>query len=99
MHPGPSIVSDTQMTVTSETLTKANSRSTSYLGSLNTVDLTPVPSPHRKGSLQAIAAEHFDCPIIDFRDLVVKRKIGDGSIGQVYLGKWQETDVAIKVPS
>ena len=35
--------------------------------------------------------------MIPFKDLAVKRKIGDGSIGQVYLGKWQETDVAVKV--
>ena len=35
--------------------------------------------------------------MIPFKDLAVKRKIADGSIGQVYLGKWQETDVAVKV--
>ncbi len=27
----------------------------------------------------------------------LKKKIGEGSIGRVHLGRWQETDVAIKV--
>ena len=57
-----------------------------------------VPGPeHLLPALQAIAAERIGCPVIPFKDLAVKRKIGDGSIGQVYLGKWQETDVAVKV--
>lgn len=29
----------------------------------------------------------------------LKKKIGEGSIGRVHLGRWQETDVAIKVRS
>ncbi|KAL0038253.1 hypothetical protein WJX79_010194 [Trebouxia sp. C0005] len=43
------------------------------------------------------SVESMNCPIIDYSQLEIKRKIGDGSIGQVYLGKWQETDVAVKV--
>ncbi|KAK9862943.1 hypothetical protein WJX84_012116 [Apatococcus fuscideae] len=35
--------------------------------------------------------------LIDFKDLTFKKMIGEGSIGRVHLGKWQETDVAIKV--
>eukprot|EP00887_Chlorella_sp_A99_P003665 scaffold7.g3665.t1 len=34
---------------------------------------------------------------IDYRELAVKRKIGEGSFGRVYLARWQETDVAAKV--
>ena len=60
--------------------------------------LTCVPGrEHLLPVLQAIAAERIGCMVISFKDLAVKRKIGDGSIGQVYLGKWQETDVAVKV--
>lgn len=51
-----------------------------------------------KLGLDALASvESMNCPIIDYSQLEIKRKIGDGSIGQVYLGKWQETDVAVKV--
>ncbi|KAK9845513.1 hypothetical protein WJX81_008391 [Elliptochloris bilobata] len=35
--------------------------------------------------------------IIDFQELTFKKLIGEGSIGRVHLGRWQETDVAIKV--
>ncbi|KAL6772398.1 hypothetical protein ACKKBG_A30080 [Auxenochlorella protothecoides x Auxenochlorella symbiontica] len=35
--------------------------------------------------------------LLDFRDLVLSRVIGEGAFGKVYLGRWQETDVAIKV--
>lgn len=41
--------------------------------------------------------ENLGCSVIPYEELEVKRKIGDGSIGQVYLGRWQQTDVAIKV--
>ncbi|DBA72008.1 TPA: hypothetical protein ACH3X2_010748 [Trebouxia sp. C0005] len=41
--------------------------------------------------------ESLNCPIVEYNQLQIKRKIGDGSIGLVYLGKWQETDVAVKV--
>ncbi|DBA83679.1 TPA: hypothetical protein ACH3X1_006228 [Trebouxia sp. C0004] len=41
--------------------------------------------------------EGLNCPIVEYNQLQIKRKIGDGSIGLVYLGKWQETDVAVKV--
>lgn len=41
--------------------------------------------------------ENLGCSIIPYEELDVKRKIGDGSIGQVYLGRWQQTDVAVKV--
>ncbi|DBB01412.1 TPA: hypothetical protein ACH3X1_000077 [Trebouxia sp. C0004] len=43
------------------------------------------------------SVESMNCLIIDYSQLEIKRKIGDGSTGQVYLGKWQETDVAVKV--
>lgn len=36
---------------------------------------------------------------IDYKDLTLSRMIGQGAFGKVYLGKWQETDVAIKVLS
>ncbi|BDA45524.1 probable serine/threonine-protein kinase CTR1 at C-terminar half [Coccomyxa sp. Obi] len=35
--------------------------------------------------------------IIPYHELTLKKKIGEGSIGRVHLGRWQETDVAIKV--
>ena len=28
---------------------------------------------------------------------VLKKQIGEGSIGKVHLGKWRETDVAVKI--
>ena len=34
--------------------------------------------------------------MIDFADLTQTRVIGEGAFGKVYLGKWHETDVAIK---
>ncbi|KAK2077996.1 hypothetical protein QBZ16_003864 [Prototheca wickerhamii] len=35
--------------------------------------------------------------LLDFRDLVLSRVIGEGAFGKVFLGRWQETDVAIKL--
>ncbi len=35
--------------------------------------------------------------IIAAEELTVKQRIGGGCSGSVHLGKWQETDVAIKV--
>ncbi|GAB4822541.1 hypothetical protein N2152v2_009587 [Parachlorella kessleri] len=34
---------------------------------------------------------------INFDDLELTRKIGEGSFGRVYLAKWQETPVAVKI--
>lgn len=34
---------------------------------------------------------------IDYADLTLTRVVGEGAFGKVYLGRWQETDVAIKV--
>lgn len=34
--------------------------------------------------------------MIDYSDLVQTKVIGEGAFGKVYLGKWHETDVAIK---
>ncbi|WPT17579.1 Putative serine/threonine-protein kinase drkA [Picochlorum sp. SENEW3] len=34
--------------------------------------------------------------MIDYSDLMKTRVIGEGAFGKVYLGKWHETDVAIK---
>ena len=34
--------------------------------------------------------------MIDYADLTQTRVIGEGAFGKVYLGKWHETDVAIK---
>lgn len=34
--------------------------------------------------------------MIDYADLVQTKVIGEGAFGKVYLGKWHETDVAIK---
>lgn len=49
-------------------------------------------------ALEALdAVQSMQCPIIPYQQLQMHRKIGDGSIGQVYLAKWQETDVAVKV--
>ncbi|KAL0037083.1 hypothetical protein WJX77_012077 [Trebouxia sp. C0004] len=59
--------------------------------------------PEMKRTISDVALEALEsvqnlkCPIIPYRQLDIKRKIGDGSIGQVYLAKWQETDVAVKV--
>lgn len=36
---------------------------------------------------------------IDYDDLTTTRVIGEGAFGKVYLGRWHETDVAIKVLS
>ena len=35
--------------------------------------------------------------VVDFQDLQFFRSIGQGSFGTVYLGRWHETTVAIKV--
>ncbi|KAL0047223.1 hypothetical protein WJX82_010034 [Trebouxia sp. C0006] len=35
--------------------------------------------------------------VIEYSDLTFRKVIGEGSIGRVHLGRWQETDVAIKV--
>eukprot|EP00884_Botryococcus_braunii_P018261 jgi/Botrbrau1/5118/Bobra.0128s0026.1 len=35
--------------------------------------------------------------LIDYKDLHLKRPIGEGSLGSVHLGRWQETDVAVKL--
>lgn len=35
--------------------------------------------------------------MLDFKDLTLIRKIGEGAFGKVYLGRWQETEVAIKM--
>ncbi|KAL0036873.1 hypothetical protein WJX77_003215 [Trebouxia sp. C0004] len=43
------------------------------------------------------SVESLKCPIIEYSHLDIKRRIGAGSVGQVYLAKWQETDVAVKV--
>ncbi|KAL0046815.1 hypothetical protein WJX82_010624 [Trebouxia sp. C0006] len=59
--------------------------------------------PEMKRTISDVALEALEsvqnlkCPIISYSQLDIKRKIGDGSIGQVYLAKWQETDVAVKV--
>ncbi|KAA6419315.1 MAG: PAS domain-containing tyrosine kinase [Trebouxia sp. A1-2] len=59
--------------------------------------------PEMKRTISDVALEALEsvqnlkCPIISYSQLDLKRKIGDGSIGQVYLAKWQETDVAVKV--
>ncbi len=36
---------------------------------------------------------------IDFSDLTLARVVGEGAFGKVYLGRWHETDVAIKLLS
>ncbi|KAL3138899.1 hypothetical protein ABBQ32_005722 [Trebouxia sp. C0010 RCD-2024] len=60
-------------------------------------------APVLRRTLSDAAAEALDvvesvqCPIIPYTQLQIQRKIGDGSIGQVYLAKWRETDVAVKV--
>ncbi|DBA75584.1 TPA: hypothetical protein ACH3X2_009138 [Trebouxia sp. C0005] len=49
-------------------------------------------------ALEALqSVDSLKCPIIEYSHLDIKGKIGAGSIGQVYLAKWQETDVAVKV--
>ena len=35
--------------------------------------------------------------VVDFQDMQFFRAIGEGSFGTVYLGRWHETTVAIKV--
>lgn len=35
--------------------------------------------------------------LIDFNDLACSTVIGEGAFGKVFLGRWQETDVAIKM--
>eukprot|EP00887_Chlorella_sp_A99_P004072 scaffold11.g4072.t1 len=35
--------------------------------------------------------------LIDFQDLTCSQVIGEGAFGKVFLGRWQETDVAIKM--
>ncbi|GAB4820775.1 hypothetical protein N2152v2_007821 [Parachlorella kessleri] len=35
--------------------------------------------------------------VIEFKDLHLLRKIGEGGFGQVYVGKWRETSVAVKL--
>jgi serine/threonine protein kinase len=37
--------------------------------------------------------------LIDFSALALVRVVGEGAFGQVYLARWQETDVAVKVMS
>ena len=34
---------------------------------------------------------------MDYKDLDVQDQIGEGSFGRVYLAKWRETTVAVKV--
>lgn len=34
---------------------------------------------------------------VDYKDLDVQDQIGEGSFGRVYLAKWRETTVAVKV--
>lgn len=34
---------------------------------------------------------------MQWKDLVIQRQIGEGSFGKVYLAKWRETTVAVKV--
>ncbi|KAL0041949.1 hypothetical protein WJX79_010123 [Trebouxia sp. C0005] len=65
-------------------------------------NVLPPPSvPPVRGALLRTSSieilESLNCPIVEYNQLQIKRKIGDGSIGLVYLGKWQETDVAVKV--
>jgi serine/threonine protein kinase len=36
-------------------------------------------------------------PQVQWKDLVIQRQIGEGSFGKVYLAKWRETTVAVKV--
>jgi serine/threonine protein kinase len=34
---------------------------------------------------------------VQWKDLNIQRQIGEGSFGKVYLAKWRETTVAVKV--
>ncbi|KAL3162493.1 hypothetical protein ABBQ32_010154 [Trebouxia sp. C0010 RCD-2024] len=53
-----------------------------------------------RGSASSLSSSIFGEPnqwVIDYNDLTFRKVIGEGSIGRVHLGRWQETDVAIKV--
>jgi hypothetical protein len=56
--------------------------------------ISPLSYACRATSLLADATAPY---IIAADELTIKQRIGGGCSGSVHLGKWQETDVAIKV--
>ena len=58
------------------------------------LQLLTFPNACRATSLLADATAPY---IIAADELTIKQRIGGGCSGSVHLGKWQETDVAIKV--
>ena len=38
------------------------------------------------------------CFEIDYQELVMEKKIGEGGFGLIYQARWRETTVAVKVP-
>ena len=55
--------------------------------------------PHRSASGALASGRGIDHALwqVAWRDLEIVRQIGEGSFGKVYLAKWRETTVAVKV--
>ncbi len=61
--------------------------------STSTSTLSSTTSQSKLSSIKSLGAEEF---VIDYRDLKLDQKIGQGGFGEVYKGTWNVLDVAIK---
>lgn len=69
------------------------------IGSQNSVSLESGNLSPAHGRVPSSAAIGLDVKLwtVNFNDLQMERQIGEGSFGRVYLAKWNETLVAVKI--